>query len=316
MADNTATVVIRPLKRGRLDTESDAAPLSDRTSAANNTDMAVVVKKAEHTTVHTAEHTIVHTTIATIAPLIPCTDAMPVGWALPAALSAQRMDLIIKRAIPGMPTIWNIYSVALGLLYSALNVNQNVPVLGSQFNADLSEIRCVPIAHRCGVLLDITATASAEKYRLILWVMVLNEQLLVRPCHGVPRIDIYQQVLARCRWVLQRAQMLDTVAPRMVAEATSTEVALAASPPLDLLIAGGAAAETTAEERVHIATISTQASASDLISALQRLRDLLYVPETEARLAPIALYYVRRLCCHGDDLVRATALDLIGTLSL
>jgi hypothetical protein len=249
---------------------------------------------------------------------------MPVDWALPVALSPHRLDLFIKKEVPGMYSIWNIYSVALSLVYSALNVSRNVPVLGNQFNADLSKIRCTPIAHKCGVLLDTTATAGAEEYRLLLWVMVLNHQLLIRPCHGIPRIDIYQQVLARCQWALQHAKMLDTGqlpsarAVATAAGATEETVGEVSGGAVDaLLVAGGTVATSTAEERTLIATISLfRSSAAPLVEALRRLQHLMYPPETEARLQSVVLYYVRRLCCHRDAEVRAAALDLIGTLSL
>ena len=84
---------------------------------------------------------------------------------------------------------------------------------------------------------------------------------------------------------------------------------------MELLVTIAAAFEATATERELIAAISELGSpALQLVDALTRLRDLLYLPETSARLALPALYYVRRLCCHREAAVRAAALDLINTL--
>ena len=84
---------------------------------------------------------------------------------------------------------------------------------------------------------------------------------------------------------------------------------------MELLVTGAAAFEATAAERELIAAVSEMGSpAPRLAEALTRLRGLLYIPETAARLASPALYYARRLCCHGDAAVRAAALDLINTL--
>jgi len=284
--------------------------------------------------------------------------------------------LFIKKAVPGLHCM-GIYAVALGLVYTALNFRKNVPALGGSYIPDLTEIRCVPVAHQSGILLDVTAISSSGECRLFLSAVVLNGQLLLRPCHNVPCADIFLQIQARYRWALQRAQMLDktgVVATKNVS-ALCTELQCnlhcnlhCDSTPTELLMTPGFVVETTAEERTHIATISqfhiadseqtaqeqaaleqaaqeqaaleraaleraaleraaigkaasctaacTVACAATLVAALRRLQDLLYQPDVEARLAPIALYYVRRLCCHGDAGVRAAALDLIGTLSL
>lgn len=229
--------------------------------------------------------------------------------------------------------------MALGLVYTALNFRKNVPVLGSNFLADLSEIRCVPVAHRSGVLLDITATSSAGGCRLFLSMAVLNGQLLLRPCQTIPGADVFLQIQERCRWALQRAQMLDKTRATATTRNASAHDAAGPPAPTDLLMAPGLVVETTAEERAHITTISqfhifaasaavpavstaactatcAAACAATIVAALRRLQDLLYQPDIEARLAPVALYYVRRLCSHNDAGVRAAALDLIGTLSL
>ena len=256
--------------------------------------------------------------ISSIAPLIPSPEKMPKQWLLPSAQAPHRLDLVIVGHVPGLPSIWNIYSVTMGLIYTALNVKRAVPAVASPFNTDLSDIRCVPVAHKCGILLDVTATAGGEEFRYLLWVMVLNHHLVLRPCHGIPRIDRFLQVRERCSWVLQRAQLL---APARASSQAPSTTSTASGPdagspePMELLVTGAAAFEATAAERELIAAVSEMGSpAPRLAEALTRLRDLLYIPETAARLASPALYYARRLCCHGDAAVRAAALDLINTL--